>query len=556
MSVDHYENFPVASLLCPPALRPAVVAIYHFARTADDLADEGNATTAERAASLRDYRADLIAVVAGETPSPRWAPVFGPLAREMHRLQPPLLHDLLDAFEQDLTPPRYRDREHLLDYCRRSANPVGRLLLGLYGVSDAVSLRRSDAICSALQLMNFWQDFSRDGPNGRLYVPQDDLDRHGVNGDDVLACRDSSAARQLIADLCTWARQLMLEGRAAGPEPTRPHRLGAAPGRAGRPAHSRQDRGQSSRQPAAPPLSRGLGRASVAVARPDNAGRTMSPEQYVQEKAAASGSSFYYAFLFLPPARRAAITAFYAFCREVDDVVDETHDAGVAATKLAWWRKEVTSAFAGQPSHPVMKALMPHATTYDIRLEHLNAVIEGCDMDLQQTRYLDYPGLARYCHLVAGVVGEVASGIFGRTQPQTVEYAHKLGLSMQLTNIIRDVGDDARRGRIYLPVNELQQFGVKANEILLRSKPWGYSERFTALMKFQAERAHRLYDEALALLPEVDRTAQKPGLMMANIYRALLVEIEREDFQVLHQRIALTPLRKLWIAMKTNWRGK
>jgi phytoene synthase len=203
-----------------------------------------------------------------------------------------------------------------------------------------------------------------------------------------------------------------------------------------------------------------------------------------------------------------------------------------------------------------MKALMPHTATYDIRLEHLNAVIEGCEMDLQQTRYLDFPGLQRYCHLVAGVVGEVASGIFGRTSAQTVAYAHKLGLAMQLTNIIRDVGDDARRGRIYLPVNELQQFGVKANEILLRSKPWGYSERFTALMKFQAERAHRLYDEALALLPEADRAAQKPGLMMANIYRALLVEIEREDFQVLHQRIALTPLRKLWIAMKTNWRGR
>jgi phytoene synthase len=282
----------------------------------------------------------------------------------------------------------------------------------------------------------------------------------------------------------------------------------------------------------------------------------MSPEQYVQHKAAASGSSFYYAFLFLPPPRRAAITAFYAFCREVDDVVDETQDAGVAATKLAWWRKEVAGAFAGQPTHPVMQALMPHTGTYDIRPEHLNAVIEGCEMDLQQTRYLDFPGLQRYCHLVAGVVGEVASGIFGRTSAQTVAYAHKLGLAMQLTNIIRDVGDDARRGRIYLPVNELQQFGVKANEILLRSKPWGYSERFTALMKFQAERAHQLYDEALALLPEADRAAQKPGLMMANIYRALLVEIEREDFQVLHQRIALTPLRKLWIAMKTNWRGR
>lgn len=211
-SVDHYENFPVASLLCPPALRPAVVAIYHFARTADDLADEGEASTAERIQALRDYRAGLAATVAGQPPSPRWAAVFTPLAREMHRLRPALLHDLLDAFEQDLCPPRYRDRDHLLDYCRRSANPVGRLLLGLYGVSDTESLRRSDAICSALQLINFWQDFSRDGSRGRLYVPQSDLDRHGVTAEDVLACRDSPAARALIADLCAWARMLMREG--------------------------------------------------------------------------------------------------------------------------------------------------------------------------------------------------------------------------------------------------------------------------------------------------------------------------------------------------------
>ncbi|MBT9456930.1 MAG: presqualene diphosphate synthase HpnD [Burkholderiaceae bacterium] len=282
----------------------------------------------------------------------------------------------------------------------------------------------------------------------------------------------------------------------------------------------------------------------------------MSPEQYVQDKAARSGSSFYYAFLFLPAQRRAAITAFYAFCREVDDVVDETSDAGVAATKLAWWRKEVASAFAGQPSHPVMRALMPHVANYDIRAEHLQAVIEGCQMDLDQTRYLDFAGLQRYCHLVAGVVGEVASGIFGRSEPATIAYAHTLGQALQLTNIIRDVGDDARRGRIYLPVSELQQFDVKAHEILKREKPWGYSERFTALMQFQTQRAHRLYDEALALLPEADRRTQKTGLMMANIYRSLLREIEAEQFQVLHQRISLTPLRKLWIAMRTNWRGR
>jgi phytoene synthase len=281
-----------------------------------------------------------------------------------------------------------------------------------------------------------------------------------------------------------------------------------------------------------------------------------SPEQYVQDKAAGSGSSFYYAFLFLPPPRRAAITAFYAFCREVDDVVDETSDAGVAATKLAWWRREVAEAYAGRPSHPVMRALMPLAPRFDIRAEHLDAVIDGCEIDLQQTRFLDYAGLQRYCHLVAGVVGEVAAGIFGRSEADTLRYAHRLGLAMQLTNIIRDVGDDARRGRIYLPVDELQRFDVKAHELLKREAPWGYSDRFTALMRFQAERAHATFDEALALLPEADRVAQKPGLMMANIYRRLLREIEAQGFQVLHQRTSLTPLKKLWIAACTHVRGR
>jgi phytoene synthase len=278
----------------------------------------------------------------------------------------------------------------------------------------------------------------------------------------------------------------------------------------------------------------------------------MTPEQYVQEKAAASGSSFYYAFLFLPKPRRAAITAFYAFCREVDDVVDEVHDPSVARTKLAWWQAEVDKSFAGSPTHPVMKALMPLAADYGIETRHLQAVIEGCQMDLEQTRYLDFPGLQRYCHLVAGIVGEVAAQIFGQTQTQTTAYAHKLGLAFQLTNIIRDVGEDSLRGRIYLPVSELQQFDVKAHEILKRT----YSDRFTALMQFQAQRAHALYDEALALLPEADRRTQKPGLMMASIYRTLLHEIERDNFQVLHQRVSLTPLRKLWLAWRVQALGK
>jgi phytoene synthase len=282
----------------------------------------------------------------------------------------------------------------------------------------------------------------------------------------------------------------------------------------------------------------------------------MTPQQYVQDKAAASGSSFYYAFRFLPPPRRQAITAFYAFCREVDDVVDEMRDPEVAARKLQWWRGEVESAYAGRPSHPVMQALMPLAPEFGVRADHLQAVIEGCEIDLQQDRFADIDTLRRYCHLVAGVVGEVAAGIFGHSQPQTLQYAHRLGLAMQLTNIIRDVGDDARRGRIYLPQDELEQFQVSASEILQRQSPWGYSERFMALMRFQAQRAQRLYDEALALLPAADRAAQRPGLMMAAIYRTLLGEIEKQGFQVLHQRTSLTPMRKLWIATRTHWRGR
>ena len=286
----------------------------------------------------------------------------------------------------------------------------------------------------------------------------------------------------------------------------------------------------------------------------------MTPAQYVQQKAAASGSSFYYAFLFLPTSRRAAITAFYAFCREVDDVVDDMVDMGVAHTKLAWWQGEVAQAFAGHPTHPVMQALMPLTTEFGIEQRHLQAVIDGCQMDLEQTRYLDYPALQRYCHLVAGVVGEVAAKIFGQTQEQTTRYAHTLGQALQLTNIIRDVGEDALRGRIYLPVNELQQFDVKAHEILKRQGADGdatdFQRRFQALMAFQAARAHRLYDEALALLPDADRRAQKPGLMMASIYRTLLREIERDQFQVLHQRTSLTPVRKLWLAWKVQALGR
>jgi 15-cis-phytoene synthase len=273
----------------------------------------------------------------------------------------------------------------------------------------------------------------------------------------------------------------------------------------------------------------------------------MTPDEYCQQKAAASGSSFYYSFLFLPPERRRAITALYAFCREVDDVVDECTDVGVAAAKLAWWRNEVAALFAGTPQHPVTKALVPAVERFGVTQARLNEILDGMAMDLHHARYPDFAGLERYCYHVAGVVGLLAAGIFGYANPQTLRYAETLGTAFQLTNIIRDVGEDAHKNRIYLPQDELARFGVSAADILDARQ----TEGFGRLMAFQIDRAKDYYERALALLPAEDRKPQRPGLVMAAIYRTLLDEIRRDGAQVLAHRVALTPIRKLWIAWRT-----
>ena len=277
----------------------------------------------------------------------------------------------------------------------------------------------------------------------------------------------------------------------------------------------------------------------------------MNPHDYCQDKAAKSGSSFYYSFMFLPPERRQAITALYAFCREVDDVVDECHDLSLAQTKLEWWRQEVGRVYAGTPTHPVGHALKDVIKGFRLPQEQLLEIIDGMAMDLSQTRYLDFKGLQLYCYRVASVVGLLSAEIFGYTDRQTLKYAHDLGIAFQLTNIIRDVGEDARRGRIYLPIDELQQFEVPAKDILEAR----HSDRFVALMKFQAERAEKHYDQAFAQLPACDRKTQRPGLVMSAIYRTLLKEIREDGFLVLDRRTSLTPLRKVWLAGTTWLKG-
>lgn len=273
----------------------------------------------------------------------------------------------------------------------------------------------------------------------------------------------------------------------------------------------------------------------------------MSPDQYCQNKAAQSGSSFYYSFRFLPPDRRRAITALYAFCREVDDVADEVQDVNVARAKLGWWRAELANLFNGHPVHPVTKAMQPAISAFGIDQARLNEIIDGMEMDLTRHRYHDFDSLKLYCHRVAGVVGQLSAGIFGYTSASTLDYAENLGLAFQLTNIIRDVGEDARRDRIYLPNDELLRFGVSVDDIIHAR----HTPAFVQLMQFQAERAKATYEAAFAALPGEDRRAQRPGLIMAAIYRTLLDEIERDQFMVLNQRTSLTPLRKLWIAWRT-----
>ena len=282
----------------------------------------------------------------------------------------------------------------------------------------------------------------------------------------------------------------------------------------------------------------------------------MTPDEYCQDKAVQSGSSFYYSFLFLPPERRRAITALYAWCRELDDVADSQGDRGVARRKLDWWAQEVRDLYAGAPTHPVTRALQPFLAPFGIQRRQLMEVIDGMRMDLDDVRYLDFESLKLYCRRAAGVVGEMSAGIFGYSDAQTLVYADRLGLAFQLTNIIRDVGEDARMGRVYLPQQDLIRHGLSRQQFLSGRAGLEEQPAFRALMAEQAARARDAYREAFAALPEVDRNRQRPGLIMAAIYVALLDEIERSGYAVLNQRIALTPLRKFWLACRPRATGR
>lgn len=270
---------------------------------------------------------------------------------------------------------------------------------------------------------------------------------------------------------------------------------------------------------------------------------------YCHQKAAESHSSFLSGFRFLSVEKRNAITVLYAFCRELDDVVDGCTDPNVAQITLNWWRSDLEKVFNNErPEHPVYQALKDIRENFDLPKNEFEALIDGMQMDLEQARYGSFDELKLYCHRVAGVVGCLIARILGFLNPQTLEYADKMGLALQLTNIIRDVGEDARQGRIYLPIEEMQKFDVPAN-VIMQCKP---TDNFAKLMQFQVDRVRETYREAMLLLPAADKKSQKVGLIMAAIYYALLNEIDRDGAQnVLTYKIAIPSPRKKRIALKT-----
>ena len=277
----------------------------------------------------------------------------------------------------------------------------------------------------------------------------------------------------------------------------------------------------------------------------------MTPLEYCKQKASESGSSFTVSFIFLPKTQREAMTVLYAFCREVDDVVDECSDYAVAQTKLNRWKSEIANLYAGTPQHPVTRALQPVIHAFNLAQEHFLEIIDGMEMDLKFNRYEDFKQLQLYCYRVASVVGLLSAQIFGFKNRKTLKYAHDLGMAFQLTNIIRDVGEDARRGRIYLPLDELKKAKVTEEDILQSRE----TPQMKELIEYQIERAESYYDKALRELPVEDAKQQRTGLMMAAIYRTLLREIKRDSAEkVLNSRTSIPPFRKLMLALQTYFK--
>jgi squalene synthase HpnC/squalene synthase HpnD len=592
----HVENFAIGSQLLPRRTRHHLAALYAFARTADDVADEGRLPASERLAALDALERSLEACFAGRASEP----IFVALAATASELALPIdpLRDLLRAFRRDVGFRGFATFEELRGYCRLSADPVGRLVLLLFGVRAPALHELSDQICTGLQLANFWQDLSVDLARGRLYLPHEDLERFGVSVTELALSRTTHRVRRLLAFEVERARALLLAGsrlaRHVEPRLALEVRLFAGGGLAilrrierlgfevlgARPALRRVDRARVALSallcrpaPPAAPVESGSPRArwgrpmatrgsttgAERRALPDRAGGPAEPgaaasgDDAVERGYAicravvrASSSSFLPAFRLLPPDRRDALCAVYTFCRHVDDIADgDDLAAGDPARLLARWHAELDAAYAGAPSRPITVALSDAVRRFGLPKRPFLEVLHGVETDLSRTRYETFDELEGYCYRVASAVGLLCIEIFGYASPSSRDYARDLGLAFQLTNILRDVREDAERGRIYLPREDRVRFGVREEELLAGR----YSPRLAALMAFECGRARAYYLRARGALAPVDRRSLGPAEAMRRIYEGLLDRIEARSFDVFASRITLSSWEKAALAL-------
>jgi squalene synthase HpnC/squalene synthase HpnD len=594
LATYHYENFNVASWLLPRRLHQHFYNLYAYCRWADDLGDE-IADPARALELLNSWDQELRDCYAGR-PS---HPVFIALRQTISACDIPIepFSDLLVAFRQDQTVDRYSSWNGVFDYCRYSANPVGRLVLYLCGYRDAERQQLSDATCTALQLANFWQDVGRDLDKGRIYIPLESLAAHGLTEDDIVARRFDARYVSLMKDLIARTRELFQQGMplAARVDPalrvdiemfsrgglavldsieaighnTLQHRPSIPKSKQLRLLLRALVQRLFARDPARVPAAPS-GPALLAIVE----GGCLGPNIWKIEDAANSGvawsysqchqiarasrSNFYYAFYLLPTPKRDGLAALYAFMRLVDDVADLGEDLQAAQQGLAKWRAAFDEAvtgrsqfFDGTAAKPfekplygereVLPALVDTMRRYNMPARYLHDLISGAEMDLTVKSYPTFDRLREYCYRVAGTVGLTCTHVFGYHDPRALDLAEKLGLAFQLTNIIRDVHEDAALGRVYIPDEDLARYGVAAEDFSRSEATLGVRE----VLRFEADRAWRIYEECSDLLDLVDADSRSALWLLVHTYSALLARLESVDFAVFGERVRLSKAEKM-----------
>ncbi len=557
IACEHYENFPLGSWLLPRHLRYAIAVIYAFARVADDLADEGVQSPRQRHAALDRWEALLEACFAGNPQSP----LFLALADTARQFRLPIqpFKALLQAFRYDADFRPFATFADLLEYCSCSANPVGHLVLRLFGYSDSHRQKLADYICTGLQLANFCQDVSVDARKGRVYVPLEDLERFGLSIDAILQQNaDSQCFRALMEYEVARARQFLETGlelaQHVGSDLAREVRLFAHGGLAildriaaadyqilhKRPSLSRWDKARLLWHVVKPAAN------GPALAQREKVAAPLERDySYCREVTRRSSSNFYYAFQLLPQERRRALFAVYAFCRFVDDVADHRNPNWSPAVAIQRWREEVSAVFHGRPRHPISRALADTVRRYPLEEKHFYELIDGVESDLRPRVYETWEELLSYCYRVASTVGLLCIEIFGYRSPSAKQYAIDLGIAFQLTNILRDVREDAERGRVYIPRSDLKQFECSERDLLQAH----YSPRIAALLAFECGRARAFYLRARTSLAAEDRRSLAPAEAMRLIYQRLLARIEAQNFDVFRRRVTLPRYEKLSLAL-------